>query len=80
MSLSLPTNDLRELFDIQALVDYRNLPTFQQALAGCRKTVLQPSVDSAAAVTMRADGEIWLIRVGKKGGWKRLWNFGNPTA
>ena len=81
MSLRLPlsTSPLRECFDVQSLVEWRTLPSFRQALNGCRNTIAaDSSINSANALAIRADGEIWMIRVGKKGGWKKLWNFGNP--
>jgi len=79
MSLSLPTSDeLKEMFDIIDLVNYQALPSFRQALDACRSTVSHKGVKSAQALTLRADGEVWLIQVGKRGGWKKLWSFGNP--
>jgi hypothetical protein len=81
--LSLPTtaSPLRQMFDVQSLVDWRTLPTFRQGLEGCTRFLQsEPAAKSAQSVVMRADGEIWLIRVGPKGGWKKLWNFGNPIA
>jgi len=78
--LSLPTSpDLREVIDVNMLANYRDLPSFGQALAGCRRTVQAEDVHSVTAIAMRASGDIWLFRVGPRGGWKRLWNFGNPV-
>ena len=77
LSLPLPSSPLRELFEVQDLVDYRNLPTFREGLAGCRRYMASDAnALSAHSIVMRADGEFWLIRVGRRGGWKRLWNFG----
>ena len=81
MSLHLPltSSPLRETFDVASLVEWRSLPNFRDALAGCRNYIAsEASARSVNSLTIRADGEIWLIQVGRKGGWKRLWNFGNP--
>jgi hypothetical protein len=80
--LRLPSPDLavRELFEPSDLVDYRKLPTFRQALTNANNTIARnPAVRSVQVLTMRANGEIWLLRVGNRGGWKCLWNFGNPV-
>lgn len=81
--LSLPTtkSELRSLFEIEALVDWKSLPTFRNAIVSCRNTILEDSTAKGAnAVCIRANGEIWLITVGARGGWKKLWNFGKPIA
>ena len=81
MSLRLPltSSPLRESFDVASLVDWRSLPNFREALTGCRSTIEGDTrIRSVNSIAIRADGEIWLIQVGRKGGWKRLWNFGNP--
>lgn len=80
MSLSLPASNspLREMFEVSSLVSPMSLPTFRQALNSCQATVQQAGVATVQAIALRANGEAWLIQVGKKGGWKRLWNFGSP--
>jgi hypothetical protein len=80
MSLSLPTKpELRSMFQVEDLVNYMSLPTFCQTLHACRETVKQDGIRTVQGLCMKADGEIWLIQVGKKGAWKKLWNFGNPV-
>ena len=80
VSLALPTNPaLRELFDTQLLVNWQSLPAFRNAITALRRTVEQPGVVAADSVCMRASGEIVLVRCGKRGGIKQLWNFGDPT-
>jgi hypothetical protein len=80
MSLALPQNpELRAMYDVASLVDFRSLPTFRQTLAGCRNMLANTSAaKSAQGLAIRADGEIWLIQVSRSGSWKKLWNFGNP--
>lgn len=76
MSLALPTDPaVRELFDVETLLDLSALPTFRDALVGCRRAVLQEGVRAVHFIAMRADGQVWLVRVGKRGGWRRVWNF-----
>lgn len=80
MSLALPTSPaLRETFDIQSLINWQSLPAFRNAITALRRTIEQPGVNSAQSVCIRASGEIVLIRCGKRGGIKQLWNFGDPT-
>jgi hypothetical protein len=83
MSLALPLSDspIREMFDIRDLIDWRGLPTFRQGLTSAKAFLAaEPAARSVNSIVIRADGEIWLIRIGKRGGWKRVWNFGNPIA
>lgn len=82
MSLLLPPADhaAREHFDVSDLVNWKALPAFRNALASVRRYVMETtSVRFAHALTLRADGEVWLVRIGKKGGWRKVWNFGNPV-
>ena len=83
MSLLLPpsASPLRDQFEITDLVDLGKIPSFAQALNACRKTVTsEKAIRSASAVCLRASGEVWLIEVGKRGAWRRRWNFGDPFA
>ena len=78
MSLLLPpsSSPLRETFEIESLVNWQSLPTFREALAGCRNFISrEKKAKSVNALCLRMDGSVWLIKVGPKGGWKRLWNF-----
>lgn len=79
LKLPAQTSELREMFDISALVNYRSLPTFRQVVTACRDAAQDVGAVSANGLCLRADGEIWLVQVGKRGAWKRLWNFGNPV-
>jgi hypothetical protein len=83
MSLKLPASNspIRELFDIADLADWHKLPTFGQAWRGAKAFLqAEPAARAVHSIVIRATGEIWLIRVGKRGGWNRIWNFGNPIA
>jgi hypothetical protein len=78
MSLALPPAEspIRKMFDIMDLVNYKSLPSFQSALIGCRDFMASnPEAKSTNSVCVRANGQIWLISVGRKGGWKRIFNF-----
>ncbi len=79
LSLPLTSSPLRELFELATLVDYQKLPDFRRAVSACRNTVQQRGIRSVHSVCMRAAGEIVLIKVGKRGGVKQLWNFGCPV-
>jgi len=83
--LSLPTSDspLRELFDVAELAamaapgNRQNMPTFRDVrLKAPSFFASEPAARSFHAIVVRADGQLWLVRFGRKGGWKRLWNFG----
>ncbi len=55
----------------------RNLADFPRALRAAAKTAAeQPAVRRVTTIAARGDDEVWLISVGPRGGWKRLWNFG----
>lgn len=78
MSLSLPLSGspLRDFFDVADLLDLSELPDFPSAIRSARAFLVAEKAASAVnALAVRANGEIWLIKVGKRGGWKRIWNF-----
>lgn len=80
MSLRLPppNSPLRETFAIEDLVNFKNIPDFRVCVRALRKTVEDPMVRSAHGVCWLANGNIVLVRCGKRGGIKQLFNFGNP--
>ena len=73
---------IREAFQVSDLVDIAlgNVPvlTLGRALPSARRTL--EANQAASAVFMialnSATDNLELIRVGKRGGWKRLWVFG----
>ena len=71
----------REMVAIDHLVeilDRRNLSKllgFREAIISARKE-FPAGAKSVALVCLRSDDERWLISVGPKGGWKRIWNYG----
>lgn len=80
MSLRLPlqSSALRELFEVADLAEPAKLPSFALALRGAREFLAkEPAARAVNSIAIRANGQVWLFRVGKRGGWKRLWNFGN---
>jgi len=80
LNFPIKTSELRDLFDVSDLVSWRTLPTFPQALRGARATVAgDPAIAAVNSICLRANGDVWLIKVGPRGGWRRLWNFGNPS-
>lgn len=81
MSLSLPLKNspLRNLFEIDILITWKDLPTFREAKLSAMSFMLKETgAKSVNSICIRSTGEIWLVRFGKRGGWKKLWNFGNP--
>lgn len=86
MSLRLPPSGhpTRELFEVKQLAEaeqqrFRNLPTFRDAVRAGRDFLKRDkAARSVHSLCLRADGELWLIRVGNRGGFDKVWNFGNP--
>ena len=87
LSLPLSNSPLRELFDVGVLAQcgtiegLRKMPTFRQALASARRTYeIDASIRAVHVIAVRAEGNLELIRVGRRGGHRTLWNFGNPLG
>lgn len=85
MSLRLPltgtaTRDLidtRHLAEIASPANRMKLPTFREALAAAKRTMsADKAIRAVHTYCLRANGELWLVRVGPRGGWKKQWNFG----
>lgn len=85
MSLSLPasSSNLRNLFDVAHLVEIAapcnraKLRTFREAVTSARQYMAaEPAAKFVNTICLCADGTLQLVRVGQKGGIKRLWNFG----
>lgn len=51
------------------------LPFFRETLLCSADTNTRLGSRSFASICLRADGQIWLVSFGKKGGWRKLWNF-----
>lgn len=84
ISLPLPGSPVRELLDLDHLVEIlhpahrERLPWVFQAAADARRFLRQERAARAVHfVGLSADGDVALYRVGKRGGLKRLWRFGN---
>jgi hypothetical protein len=87
MSFLLPTlgTPAREACgDISALAEILNpanaarLPDFHDAVRSARRNIAtMPEARALFVICLRGDDERWLIRVGRRGGWKRVWNFGS---
>jgi hypothetical protein len=89
MSLRLPlsSSPVRELFDVADLATLgnfeglRKLPTLRQALhAGREFLAANKAARSLHSIVLRGNGDVALIYVGPRGGWREVWNFGNPIA
>ncbi len=83
MSYRLPASDssLRSLFDVRDLVAIGTKQVspadFRNALSGARSFLAnEPAAREVHSLCVKADGELILLRVGKRGGWKKLWSFG----
>lgn len=82
--LPLPDTEAREAMgDIETLAvmldpaNVAKLPTLRQALNQGRNFMARsPEVKAVHYVILRADDERHLIRVGRRGGWRKVWNFG----
>lgn len=89
MSFRLPTVDhpAREHIDLPSLavtLDPANAADLFSTLQARRAAERTFDADTTGAirrvsfVVLRADSdERWLISFGRRGGWKKLWNFGN---
>lgn len=83
-SLPLPGTPAREaLGDIEHVVEVLNpanaarLPCFRAAICAAKRTLEgAPAGTRVNVICLRGDDERWLISVGKRGGWRRIWNFG----
>lgn len=88
MSFSLPLEgtfareacgDMSTLVDILNPVNIDKLLGFREALSNVRKN-FPVGAECVYIVCIRANDERWLISVGPRGGWKRIWNFGNGKS
>lgn len=80
MAFKLPPPDhqIWTTIDRQCLERWRELPGFRRALTVAREFIAEDkAVHSLQVLCLRANGEVWLIWVGPKGGWRRRWNFGS---
>lgn len=83
--LALPSSSspLRALIDVAALAEMAapenrsKLRTLRDAINSARAFLsAEPTAREVNAVCVTADGHLRLIRIGPKGGIKRLWDFG----
>lgn len=85
MSLMMPQSgtEVRDLINVEHLVmiaspeNRAKLPTFREAISNAVKNMkADRTVRAVHTYCLRADGQLWLMRVGPRGGWKCEWNFG----
>lgn len=84
----MPTSEnLRSLFDESDVVEafkspskFSMLPSYLSLVTGKNKWIKWISEDSAIdslnVLCWRMNGEMWLVRLGPKGGITKLWSFG----
>jgi hypothetical protein len=86
MSFPLPPADhiAREHYDLATLAEQLDpanvarLPDFRAAVANARRSIdaSNGAISGMTVVCLRGDDERWLVHVGPRGGWRKLWNFG----
>lgn len=64
--------DMATLAEILNPANIAKLPEFSRAIRNFPKGAAR----AINVVCLRADDERWLISVGPRGGWRKLWNFG----
>ena len=86
MTIKFPTNDnpIRDMFDaasvaMMLLPEKRmSLPTLRDALRIGRESISADSaISSVNVVCIKANGDIVLEKIGKRGGHDTIWTFGN---
>ena len=84
MSFPLPTlgtpareamGDVAHVVELLNPANIAKLPEFSRALSSLRRN-FPVGAKSVNVICLRADDERWLISVGPRGGWKKIWNFG----
>lgn len=80
---NLPTSNdpRRELFDLDVIAKIgasrgAGAPTLREAIAAGRRSVADKTTRAAHVVALLAGGDLVLIRVGKRGAWRKVWTFG----
>lgn len=88
MSFRLPLSGsaareaMGDLAHVAEVLDPKNvahLPATFEAIAQAKRTMAEnPAIRRVNVIALRGDSdERWLISIGPRGGWKKLWNFGN---
>jgi hypothetical protein len=67
--------DLAHVAEVLNPTNITKLPCFGEALRKLRRD-FPVGAKSVNLICLRADDERWLISVGPRGGWKKIWNFG----
>jgi hypothetical protein len=89
MSFSLPLagtaarealGDLVHVAEVLHPANVGRLPDFREAIANGRRTIAGSDASHVYVICLRGDDERWLISVGRRGGWKKVWNFGTGRA
>jgi hypothetical protein len=70
--------DVSHVVEILSPANAHRLPTTIEALGAARRLLAAaPSASRVNAIVLRGDDERWLISIGRRGGWRKLWNFGS---
>lgn len=69
--------DLAHVAEILDRANLSKMTPFDVALSQARRGALhQDGVKYVCMIVLRGDDERWLVKIGRRGGWRRLWNFG----
>lgn len=69
--------DIAHVVEILRPANAARLPDFRGAICAARRTLeANPAASRVNVICIRGDDERWLVSIGRRGGWKRLWNFG----
>lgn len=70
--------DLASVAEILNPANLAKLPEFSRALSQGRRAIADANgaIKGINYICLRADDERWLITIGPRGGWRKLWNFG----
>jgi hypothetical protein len=67
--------DIAHVAEVLNPANLHRLVDFSTALRNARRN-FPASAKSVNLICLRSDDERWLISVGPRGGWKKIWNFG----
>lgn len=73
--------DLAHAVELLAPANAHRLPSTISAVKAAERTLAaEPAASRVNAIVLRGDDERWLISIGRRGGWRKVWNFGNGQA
>lgn len=82
MSYRLPSSDspIRAMFDMATLVQIGTRETSAPEFRSAKRAAVEflqsePRARTVQSICLRANGDLVLIQVGRRGGHRQLWNF-----